>query len=76
MYIYVKTLQGATWTFDVQPSDHIEKIKARISDEHGIPMDAQRLIFAGKQLEDCRRLSDYQIARESPLHLIRRLRGC
>jgi ubiquitin len=75
MQLFVKTLTGKTITIEMEQSDNIATMKQKIMDKEGIGVEQQRLIFAGKQLEDTRTLQDYSLQEGNTVHLVLRLRG-
>jgi ubiquitin len=75
MNIFIKTLTGKTITVDCEINDTVEMLKEKIQEKDGIPIDQQRLVMAGKMLENCRKLSEYNILDQATIGLIYRLRG-
>ena len=75
MQIFVKTLTGKNITLDVNPTDTVQHLKNQLHDREAIPQEQQRLIFAGKQLDDNRQLSDYNMQKDATIHLVLRLKG-
>lgn len=75
MQIFVKIPTRRPVTLEVDPTDSVETLKRKVQDKEGVPPDLQRLIWSGRQLEDDLTLSDYNIQRESTLHLVLKLRG-
>jgi ubiquitin len=75
MQIFMKTFTGRTITLDAEQSDTVAILKSKLSEKEGIPADSQRMVFAGKNLEDSRMLSDYNIQAMSTINLLLRLRG-
>jgi len=74
MQLFIKTLTGKTFTIETESTDSVDSVKTKIEDVEGIPIDQIRLVYVGRQLEDGRTLSNYQIKNESTIHLVLKLR--
>ena len=75
MQIIAKTLTGNSFAIECEPTDQICLLKQRIAEIENIPVDQQRLVFGGKQLEDEHTLNDYNITPDSTIHIVLALRG-
>uniref|UniRef100_A0A915CLH7 Ubiquitin-like protein NEDD8 n=1 Tax=Ditylenchus dipsaci TaxID=166011 RepID=A0A915CLH7_9BILA len=75
MLIKVKTLTGKEIELDIEPTDRVDRIKEKVEEKEGIPPPQQRLIFAGKQMNDDKTAAEYKVAGGSVLHLVLALRG-
>ena len=73
--IFIKTLTGKSLTLVVRKEDSIKELKEKIQVKQGIPANQQRIVYAEKQLQDDKTLSDYDISKDATLHLVLRLRG-
>lgn len=75
LQVFLKTLTGKTITLEISPSDLVQDVKAQIEKREGVPAEEQRLVFAAKHLEDGHLVSEYDIKKDSTLHLVLNLRG-
>ena len=75
MQVFVRTLAGRSTTLDVESTDTVKSLKEKLYLKEGISAGDQRLVFGGKELDETRSLSDYNIRKESTLYMLLRLRG-